>query len=128
MPAGGRENVAFPDAGEIAALEYFVKHVVCGKHQRTDAETPYPYGAYGADSWDKNRFTDRDPLESESLYDSDITAYIGSKDNAEIENNVKLMKQWAREGTNPVSAGGELTVYRLLNADGWTPGPPSQVN
>ena len=36
--------------------------------------------------------------ESESLYDSDMAAYLGSKDNAEIEKNIKLMKQWAREG------------------------------
>ena len=57
------KNVAFPDAAEIASLEYFVKHFVWGKHQRTDAETPYPYGIYGADSWKQNRFTDRDPLD-----------------------------------------------------------------
>ena len=57
------KNVAFPDAAEIAALEYFVKHFVWGKQQRTGAETPYPYGIYGADSWQQNRFTDRDPLD-----------------------------------------------------------------
>lgn len=33
------------------------------KHQRTDAEHPYPYGIYGADSWRVNRFAERDPLE-----------------------------------------------------------------
>ena len=55
------KNVAFPEAGEIAALEYFVKHFLWGKHQRTDSETPYPYGIYGSDSWKQNRFTDRDP-------------------------------------------------------------------
>lgn len=57
------KNAAFPDAGEIAALEYFVKHFVWGKHQRTDQEKPYPYGIYGSDSWYQNRFADRDPLE-----------------------------------------------------------------
>lgn len=57
------KNVAFPDADEVASLEYFVKHFVWGKHQRTDSETPYPYGIYGADSWQQNRFTDRDPLD-----------------------------------------------------------------
>ena len=57
------KNVAFPDAAEIASLEYFIKHFVWGKHQRTDAETPYPYGIYGSDSWKQNRFTDRDPLD-----------------------------------------------------------------
>jgi len=58
------KNVAFPDASEIASLEYFVKHFVWGKHQRSDAETPYPYGIYGADSWKENRFAERDPLGS----------------------------------------------------------------
>ena len=57
------KNVAYPDAAEVAALEYFVEHFVWGKHQRTDAETPYPYGIYGADSWQQNRFADRDPLD-----------------------------------------------------------------
>ncbi len=57
------KNVAFPDANEIASLEYFVKHFVWGKHQRTDKETPYPCGIYGSDSWKQNRFTGRDPLD-----------------------------------------------------------------
>ncbi len=57
------KNVAYPDANEIASLEYFVEHFVWGKHQRTDAEQPYPYGIYGADSWQQNRFADRDPLD-----------------------------------------------------------------
>jgi hypothetical protein len=57
------KNVAFPEAAEIAALEYFIKHFVWGKHQRTDAETSYPYGIYGADSWQQNRFAERDPLD-----------------------------------------------------------------
>ncbi|MEI8373431.1 MAG: DUF5695 domain-containing protein [Planctomycetota bacterium] len=57
------KNVAFPDAAEIASLEYFIKYFVWSKHQRTDAEKPYPYGIYGSDSWKQNRFADRDPLE-----------------------------------------------------------------
>ena len=57
------KNVAYPDAEEIASLEYFIKHFVWGKHQRTDTETPYPFGIYGSDSWKQNRFTDRDPLD-----------------------------------------------------------------
>lgn len=57
------KNVAFPDAGEVASLEYFVERFVWGKHQRTDAERPYPYGIYGSDSWHRNRFADRDPLD-----------------------------------------------------------------
>jgi hypothetical protein len=56
------KNVAYPDAAEVAALEYFIKHFVWGKHQRTDTEQPYPCGIYGADSWPQNRFADRDPL------------------------------------------------------------------
>ena len=56
------KNVAFPDASEIASLEYFIKHFVWGKLQRTDAETPFPFGIYGSDSWKENRLTDRDPL------------------------------------------------------------------
>jgi len=57
------KNVAYPNAAEIESLEYFIKHFVWGKHQRTDQETPYPYGIYGSDSWQQNRFTDRDPLD-----------------------------------------------------------------
>lgn len=57
------KNVAYPEPAEIASLEYFIQHFVWGKHQRTDAETPYPYGIYGADSWQQNRFAHRDPLE-----------------------------------------------------------------
>ncbi len=56
------KNVAFPDAEGIASLEYFVQRFVWGKQQRTDAEQPYPYGIYGADSWQQNRGSDRDPL------------------------------------------------------------------
>jgi len=57
------KNVVYPDSAEIASLEYFIKHFVWGKHQRTDRETPYPYGIYGSDSWKQNRFSERDPLD-----------------------------------------------------------------
>ena len=57
------KNVAFQDASEIASLEYFITRFLWGKHQRTDAEQPYPYGIYGADSWNQNRFAERDPLD-----------------------------------------------------------------
>ncbi len=57
------KNVVYPEADEITSLEYFIKHFVWGKHQRTDTERPYPYGIYGCDSWKQNRFTDRDPLD-----------------------------------------------------------------
>ncbi len=56
------KNTVYPNAEEVASLEYFVDHFVWGKHQRTDQETPFPYGIYGSDSWRENRFTDRDPL------------------------------------------------------------------
>ncbi|MCB1078717.1 MAG: sulfatase-like hydrolase/transferase, partial [Verrucomicrobiae bacterium] len=35
--------------------------------------------------------------ESETMYDSDMKVYLG-KDNPEVEKNIALMKQWAREG------------------------------
>ena len=46
-----QKNVAYPEAREIEALEYFIEHFVWGKHQRTDREQPHPYGIYGSDSW-----------------------------------------------------------------------------
>jgi hypothetical protein len=56
------KNAAYPNATEIAAIEYYLQHFVWGKLQRTDAETPLPYGIYGSDSWRQNRFASRDPL------------------------------------------------------------------
>ena len=56
------KNTIYADAAEIESLEYFVDHFVWGKHQRTDAETPYPFGIYGSDSWRENRYAERDPL------------------------------------------------------------------
>ena len=48
-------NVAFPNDEEIASLEYHLKHFVWGGLQRTDKETPYPYGVYGIPTWIQNR-------------------------------------------------------------------------
>lgn len=45
------KNVAYPDPREIGAIEYYLRHFVWGKLQRTDKETPHPYGVYGCDSW-----------------------------------------------------------------------------
>jgi hypothetical protein len=59
------KNVAYPDAREIEAVEYFLERFVWGKHQRTDREMPYPFGIYGSDSWQQNRFTNRDPLDEQ---------------------------------------------------------------
>jgi arylsulfatase A-like enzyme len=39
---------------------------------------------------------DRGP-ESESMYDSDMVEYLG-KGNPEVQNNIAIMKQWAKEG------------------------------
>ncbi|MEI6463156.1 MAG: sulfatase [Verrucomicrobiota bacterium] len=36
--------------------------------------------------------------ESESSYDSDMAVYVGRKANPELQKNIALMKQWAREG------------------------------
>jgi len=36
--------------------------------------------------------------EAESRYDSDMAVYLGRKANPEVQKNIALMKQWAREG------------------------------
>ena len=50
-PFVAAKNVFYPDQKEIDALEYYIGHFVWGKLQRTDQETPYPYGVYGTPSW-----------------------------------------------------------------------------
>jgi hypothetical protein len=57
-PFVAAKNVAYPDPEEIASVEYYLKNFVWGKLQRTDQETPYPYGIYGTPNWMVNR----DPL------------------------------------------------------------------
>lgn len=55
------KNVFYPSAGEIEALEYYVKNFVWGGLQMTERE-PYPYAIYGIDNWKANResqFADR---------------------------------------------------------------------
>ena len=49
------KNAVFPDDREIASLEYHLENFVWGKLQRTDKETPYPYGVYGTPNWYINR-------------------------------------------------------------------------
>lgn len=49
------KNVIYPDDNEIASLEYYQKNFVWGKLQRTDKESPYPYGIYGSENWHQNR-------------------------------------------------------------------------
>lgn len=64
------KNVAHPNKDEIRSLEYFMKHFVWGKHQRTDKEFPHPYGIYGSENWYLNRTTEwgtNDPEKIKSL-------------------------------------------------------------
>ncbi len=49
------KNVSFPDPEEIASIEYYIENFVWGKLQRTDEESPYPYGVYGTPDWITNR-------------------------------------------------------------------------
>jgi len=54
-PFVASKNAVWPDADEIASLEYHLEHFVWGGLQRTDRETPYPYGVYGTPNWYINR-------------------------------------------------------------------------
>jgi hypothetical protein len=54
-PFVAAKNAIYPDTTEINAIEYYIKHFVWGKLQRTDTETPYPYGIYGTPNWFVNR-------------------------------------------------------------------------
>jgi hypothetical protein len=49
------KNLRFPEAKEIAAIEYYLEHFVWGKLQRTDTETPYPWGLHGVPNWKETR-------------------------------------------------------------------------
>ena len=68
-PYLAEKNASFPDAKEIAALEYYLQHFVWGKLQRTDQDTPYPYGGYGTPNWYTDRDSDRRRAWFESLSD-----------------------------------------------------------
>ncbi len=57
-PYVATKNVHYPVPEEIAAIEYYLENFVWGKLQRTDAETPHPYGIYGSDNWYVNRHSD----------------------------------------------------------------------
>jgi hypothetical protein len=54
-PFVAAKNVVYPDKLEIESVEYYLKNFVWGKLQRTDQETPYPYGIYGTPNWMVNR-------------------------------------------------------------------------
>ncbi len=49
------KNVFYPNDAEITSLEYYIEHFVWGGLQRTDQETPNPYGIYGTPNWYVNR-------------------------------------------------------------------------
>ncbi len=67
-PFVAEKNVSYPDDREIAGLEYYLEHFVWGKLQRTDAETPYPYGVYGTPEW----YTNRDPARRAAYTDKNL--------------------------------------------------------
>ena len=54
-PYLAEKNATFPNAAEIASLEYYIEHFVWGGLQRRDDERPYPYGVYGTPDWYINR-------------------------------------------------------------------------
>ena len=57
-PFVASKNAVWPDAEEVASLEYHLTHFVWGGLQRTDTETPYEYGVYGTPNWYINRHQD----------------------------------------------------------------------
>ena len=57
-PFVASKNAVWPDAEEIASLEYHLTHFVWGGLQRTDKETPLEYGVYGTPNWYINRHQD----------------------------------------------------------------------
>jgi hypothetical protein len=62
-PFVASKNVHFPVRQEIAAVEYYLEHFVWGKLQRTDQETPYPYGIHGVPNW----MVSRDPAKRAAI-------------------------------------------------------------
>ena len=54
-PYVAAKNVFYPNQKEIEALDYHIENFVWGGLQRTDQETPYPYGVYGTPDWKVNR-------------------------------------------------------------------------
>ena len=54
-PLLARKNLIYPDDTQISVIEYYLENYVWGKHQRTDQESPYPYGIHGGENWFVNR-------------------------------------------------------------------------
>jgi hypothetical protein len=67
-PYVASKNVHFPVKEEIAAVEYYLENFVWGKLQRTDKETPYPYGIYGVPNW----LVSRDPIQRAGTSNSNL--------------------------------------------------------
>lgn len=54
-PYVAAKNVFYPVPEEIESVEYYLKHFVWGGLQRTDKESPYPYGIHGVPNWKVSR-------------------------------------------------------------------------
>lgn len=54
-PLIAAKNVLFPEKNEIESLEYYIDHFVWGKLQRTESESPFPFGVYGTPNWNELR-------------------------------------------------------------------------
>lgn len=50
-------NSIFPKKKQIEAIEYYLENFVWGGLQRTDRESPYPYGIHGVPNWKVARDT-----------------------------------------------------------------------
>lgn len=49
------KNIIYPDIEEIRSVERYIEKFLWGGLQRTDKETPHPFGIYGSNSWYANR-------------------------------------------------------------------------
>ncbi|MDZ7738509.1 MAG: DUF5695 domain-containing protein [Bacteroidales bacterium] len=67
-PYVAAKNVFYPDNDEIKSVEYYLENFVWGGLQRTDKETPYPYGIYGTPNWMVNR----DPVKRAGVKDRNL--------------------------------------------------------
>ena len=67
-PYVASKNVHFPVKEEIVAVEYYLENFVWGKLQRTDKETPYPFGIYGVPNW----LVSRDPMKRAGISNNNL--------------------------------------------------------
>lgn len=67
-PYVASKNVHFPVKEEIEAVEYYLENFVWGKLQRSDQETPYPYGIHGVPNW----LVSRDLLKRAGIRNRDL--------------------------------------------------------